>query len=87
MECYNVELDMDADHAGDTVTAKSTSGWVTELHGAITYVLVDWNSRTKDATAASTADVEVIACKDGTTKSALPWASTTEKTLSLDLLA
>ena len=74
-------LDMDADHGGDIITAKSTSGYFLEIRGPSTQIPIYWGSKSQDCTALSTGDAELTACRDATFRSGLPWAATLEKIL------
>jgi hypothetical protein len=69
-----LDLWVDADHAGSTEDARSTSGWATLVRGHSTMALVDWSAKKQTSTAKSTPDAEITALADGCTRSsAILW--------------
>ena len=63
---------VDADHAGDVRTARSTSGWFVAITGdSGTFIPLDWGSKLQSVSAKSTGEAEISAFNDILTRSYL----------------
>ena len=76
LECY-----ADADHGGEIVDTKSTTGGVCVLRGVRTFAVVEWGAKKQGSTARNTTEAELVATADVTQKAALPLSSLFEALL------
>ena len=76
LECF-----ADADHGGETVDTKSTTGGVCILKGIKTFGAVEWGAKKQGSTARNTTEAELVATADVTQKAALPLSSLLEALL------
>ena len=78
-ESLVVLMRADADHAGDPISTRSTTGFLTHLRGRETRILLDWGVHLQSETAKSTPEAELVAFSDGTTRSSIPIISIMEE--------
>ena len=76
LECF-----ADADHGGETVDTKSTTGGVCVLKGIKTFGAVEWGAKKQGSTSRNTTEAELVATADVTQKAALPLSSLFEALL------
>ena len=65
-------LRVDANHANDTDSAKSTSGGSTNVEGVLSFLPYTWMASRQTVTGISTGDVETVALRDNLYQDALP---------------
>eukprot|EP00969_Alexandrium_andersonii_P148981 6587605-Alexandrium_andersonii.AAC.1 len=72
-------LFVDADHAGEKATSRSTSGGVVFLEAAGGFRCpIGWRSKRQSCTAASTGEAEIVAKSEGARMLGLPLADLAE---------